>query len=99
MNPANPPMDRALRNARAAVLCSMFVMVPNAMAHPGHGVFEQGPRHWLTQSDHLTVLLGVALTCWVLGLLCTKPVLRRYAYCGSLLALLIAIALAGVPVG
>jgi hypothetical protein len=98
MNVANPAMVHSRRNARAAVLCFLMLPMFRMLAHPGHGFFEHGPRHWVSSPDHACVVLGFSLMLWVAGVTSARPVVRRWARVGCLMGFVVASALAGIRV-
>ena len=68
------------------------------LAHPGHGFFEQGPRHWVSSPDHVWVVLGFSLMLWFAAVTSARPAVRRWARIGCLAGLILSAALAGIPV-
>jgi hypothetical protein len=80
--------------AAAALVSAVFLAVPAALAHPGHGPLEHGVRHWSTSPDHLawTALSGLALL--LVSRVATSPRLRRVGAVAGSLALVGALAVA-----
>jgi hypothetical protein len=98
MNAANPAKVHPRLKTRAAAFCSWIFLMTPVLAHPGHGFFEQGPRHWVSSPDHALVVAGFSLMLWVVAVTSARPVVRRWAYVGCIAGMFLAAALDGIAV-
>jgi len=59
------------------VTAALFLFIPSALAHPGHG--EPGPAHYLVEPEHagVTVLAVFGLVVLAVAVL-WKPAKARY---------------------
>jgi hypothetical protein len=87
----SPMRRQAFDLIRFLPVAASVLLVGSAQAHPGHGLFEHGPRHAFTSPFHLVLLTAMGLTMFLGAHLVRRRVPRRVLQSIGLIALTISV--------